>query len=326
MRRRDFVALLGGAITAPLAAPAQQKGTPVIGYLGGASPGPFARVLAAFKDGLRETGYVESENLAIEYRWAEGHFDRLPVLAADLVDRKVDLIFTSGGTAPPLAAKNATSTIPIVFSAVNDPVGVGLVTSLARPGGNITGMSLMVPELTQKRLELITELVPQGATIAMLVDPKNPGGKGVVEQAQEAAREKGVQLNVLTASTENELVAAFASLSQLRAGALMVGTDPFFTVRHEQIVELAARHAIPAIFAFPEYVTAGGLISFGPDGTALHREAGIYAGRILKGEKPADLPVQQPTRFELVINLKTAQALGLTVPQSILQRADEVIE
>jgi putative ABC transport system substrate-binding protein len=277
MRRRDFVALLGGAIAAPLAAPAQQKGTPVIGYLGGASPGPFARVLAAFKDGLRETGYVESENLAIEYRWAEGHFDRLPVLAADLVDRKVDLIFTSGGTAPPLAAQNATLTIPIVFSAVNDPVGVGLVTSLARPGGNITGMSLMVPELTQKRLELITELVPQGATIAMLVDPKNPG-------------------------------------------------DPFFTVRHEQIVELAARHAIPAIFAFPEYVTAGGLISFGPDGTALHREAGIYAGRILKGEKPADLPVQQPTRFELVINLKTAQALGLTVPQSILQRADEVIE
>jgi len=326
MRRRDFVALLGGAIAAPLAAPAQQKGTPVIGYLGGASPGPFARVLAAFKDGLRETGYVESENLAIEYRWAEGHFDRLPVLAADLVGRKVDLIFTSGGTAPPLAAQNATLTIPIVFSAVNDPVGVGLVTSLARPGGNITGMSLMVPELTQKRLELITELVPQGATIAMLVDPKNPGGKGVVEQAQEAAREKGVQLNVLTASTENELVAAFASLSQLRAGALMVGTDPFFTVRHEQIVELAARHAIPAIFAFPEYVTAGGLISFGPDGTALHREAGIYAGRILKGEKPADLPVQQPTRFELVINLKTAQALGLTVPQSILQRADEVIE
>ena len=299
---------------------------PVIGYLSSVSPGPSASLVAAFRQGLSDTGYVEGQNLAIEYRWAEGSFDRLPALAADLVGHKVDLIATAGGPPPALAAKGATSTIPIVFSGVGDPIGVGLVTSLARPGGNITGFSLMNIELMPKRLALLSELVPQARFIALLVNPNNPNAERMVREVREAARAKGVQLPIVKASTEGEIDAAFASLVQLHAGGLVVGADPFLDSRREQLVALASRHGVPAIYVFREFAEAGGLISYGASFTAASRQFGIYAGRILKGEKPVDLPVQQPTTFELVINLKTAKALGLTVPQSLLARADEVIE
>jgi putative tryptophan/tyrosine transport system substrate-binding protein len=277
--------------------------------------------VAAFHAGLSETGYVEGQNLAIEYRWAEDQYDRLPALAADLVSRKVDLIVaTSGGRAPALAAKNATSTIPIVFAMGADPVAYGLVASLARPGGNITGFSILVRELMPKRLELLSELVLRARVIAVLVNIERNIG-----DMQQAARAKGVQLQILKAGTEGEIDAAFATLVRLHAGALVVG-DPFYLNRREQLVALAARHAVPAIYDWREYVVAGGLISYGTSLTDVYRQVGNYAGRILKGAKPADLPVQQPTTFELVVNLKTAKALGLTVPPSILARADEVIE
>jgi putative ABC transport system substrate-binding protein len=321
MNRRELMLLLAGTLTAARRLRAQQKAMPVIGFLGGASPGPNAPFVAAFHQGLSETGYVEGQNLAIEYRWAEGQYDRLPALAADLVSRSVDMIVaTSGGHLPALAAKNATSTIPIVFSMGADPVALGLVASLARPGGNVTGFSILVRELMPKRLELLTELVPRARVIAMLVNLERNIG-----DVQQAARAKGVQLQILEAGTEGEIDAAFVTLVRLHAGALLVA-DPFYLNRCEQLVALAARHAIPAIYDWREYVVAGGLISYGPSLTAAYRQAGIYAGRILKGAKPADLPVQEPTKFELVVNLKTAKALGLTVPQSILARADEVIE
>jgi putative ABC transport system substrate-binding protein len=326
MNRRELLLLLGGALTTARGLRAQQKTVPVIGYLSGGSPGPFAADLAAFRQGLSETGYVEGQNMTIEYRWAEHHYDRLPALAADLVGRKVDLIMASGGLPVALAAKSATSTIPIVFAAVSDPVENGLVASLARPGGNLTGFSPFQYEMMPKRLELLTELVPQARVIALLVNPNDPRTEGFIRDMQEAARKKGVQLPILKASTESEIDAAFATLVQLQAGALVLGPDPFFQSRREQIVALASRHAVPAISPWREMAAAGGLISYGPSIAALMREAGIYAGRILKGEKPADLPVQRPTRFELVVNLKTANALALTVPPSILARADEVIE
>jgi putative tryptophan/tyrosine transport system substrate-binding protein len=327
MKRRDLITLLGGAAVAwPFAASAQQKVMPVIGYLGANSPGPAAPFLAALRQGLSETGYVEGLNLAIEYRFAEVHYDRLPALAADLISRQVDLIVTSGGTPPALAAKNATSTIPIVFLYVGDPVGIGLVASLAHPGGNVTGFPNLTTELTPKRLELLSELVPQAGVIALLVNPTNPNAELLIRYAQEAARTKGVQLAVLKAGIESEIDAAFASLVQLRAGALVVDADSFFNTRSEQLVALASRDAVPAIYARRLFVAVGGLMSYGVDDIAFSRQAGIYAGRILKGEKPADLPVQLPTKFELVINLKTAKALGLTVPQTLLARADEVIE
>jgi putative tryptophan/tyrosine transport system substrate-binding protein len=281
--------------------------------------------LAAFYQGLSETGYAEGQNLVIEYRWAEGRYDRLPGLAADLVTRKVDVIVAAGGTPAARAAKSATSTIPIIFNSA-DPVGAGLVASFARPGGNLTGVSLLTIELMAKRLELLSELVPQARVIALLVNPTNPITERITSDVQEAAHTKGVQLLILKASSESEIDAAFASLVQQHADALVVSTDPFFGSRREQLVALALRHAVPAIYEWREFAAAGGLISYGPSLMAAVRQVGIYAGKILKGEKPADLPVQQPTRFELVINLKTAKALGLTVPQTLLARADEVIE
>jgi putative ABC transport system substrate-binding protein len=327
MRRRDFIIFLAGATAAwPLAARAQQKAMPVIGVLYAGSPsassGPF---MDAFRQGLREAGYVEGQNLAIEYRWAEGNYDRLPALAADLVGRKVDLIMANS---PPsaLAAKNATSTIPIVFRGGPDPVGAGLVASLARPGGNLTGVSFVPDELTVKRLELLSELVPRAGVIALLMNPNNPNAERVIRDVQEAARTKGLQLHVLKARSESEIDTAFASLVQLHAGALVVGGDPFLTSRREQLVALASRRAVPSIYAWREFAASGGLISYGSSLTSAFRLVGAYAGKVLKGAKPADLPVQQPTTFELVINLKTAKALGLTVPRSMLMRANEVIE
>jgi putative ABC transport system substrate-binding protein len=325
MRRRELMLLLASAMAAPRALRAQQKAMPVVGFLGVSSPGPTAPYVAAFEQGLSEAGWVEGKNVAIEFRWAEALYDRLPALAADLVGRKVDVIVAFGGIPAAVAAKSATSTIPIVFS-VGDPVELGLVASLARPGGNLTGVSTMAPELISKRLELLSELVPQAGVIALLVNPNNSNTERIIGDMQEAAHTKGVQLRVLKAGSESEIDAAFASLVELHAGALVVGGDPFFESRREQLVALAARHAVPAIYQWHEFAVAGGLISYGASLTALYRQVGIYAGKILSGAKPADLPVQQPTTFELVVNLKTAQALGLTVPPSILARADEVIE
>jgi len=323
MRRRELILLLGGAMAASRALRAQRKPMPVIGFLGGTSPGPAAPFLDAFLHGLGETGYVEGQNVAIEYRWAEDRHDRLPALAAELVARKVDVIAAMGGTPPALAAKAATSAIPIVFSS-GDPVRWGLVASLARPGGNLTGVSSF--DLTAKRVEMLSELVPQAKVIALLANPNNPIAEGINPNAQEAAHAKGVQLYVVKASTESEIDAAFATLVQRHAGGLLLPSDAFFNSRLDQLVALAARHAVPAIYDWREYAAAGGLISYGPSRTGTWHQVGIYAGRILKGAKPADLPVEQPTTFELVVNLKTANALGLTVPPSILARADEVIE
>jgi putative tryptophan/tyrosine transport system substrate-binding protein len=327
MRRRRFVALLGSAaVVRPLAARAQHKATPVVGFLGSTSPEPNAPFVAAFHHGLGEAGYVEGQNVAIEYRWAEGSYDRLPGLAGDLVGRKIDLIVTGGGSVVALAAKAATSTIPIVFISGDDAVAAGLVASLARPGGNLTGVSFLVVELTAKLLELLSELVPRANVIALLVNPTNPLTERLMKVAQEAARAKGVQLSILKAGTESDIDATFTALAQLKAGALVVGADSFFAAQRDQLVALASNHAIPVIYPLREYVAAGGLVSYGPSLTAVYRQAGIYAGKILKGAKPADLPVQQPTKFEMVINIKTAKALGLAVPQALLARADEVIE
>jgi putative tryptophan/tyrosine transport system substrate-binding protein len=322
MRRRELMLLMGGAMMAPRTLRAQQKAMPAIGFLGGTSPGPNAANVAALRQGLGDTGYVEGQNVAIEYRWAEGSYDRLPALAADLAGRKVDVIAIEGGPHSAVAAKNATSTIPIVF-VVDDPVAAGLVASLARPGGNLTGVSLMNTELIPKRLELLSELVPQAGVIALLVNPNNSNAERVIRSAQEAARARRVQLYILKAGAEGEFETAFASIVP---GGLLVGNDPFFLSRRDQLVALAAHHAIPTIYEWREFAASGGLISYGTSLTAVYRQVGIYAGRILKGAKPADLPVEQPTRFELVINLKTAKALGLTIPPAILARADEVIE
>jgi putative ABC transport system substrate-binding protein len=324
MKRRELVLLVAGAMAAPRAFSAQQKALPVIGYLSSVSAESSALRVAAFRQGLSETGYIEGHNVAIEYRWAEGRYGLLPDLTADLVGRKVDVIATIG-TLSTQAAKSATSTIPIVFL-VSDPVASGLVASLARPGGNLTGFSILSGELTLKRLELLSELVPQAGVIAVLVNSNNPGAGRYMQDMQEAAREKGLELHSVKAGTESEIEAAFTSLPQLHAGALFIAPDPFFISRRDQLAALALRHAAPAIYESRESVAAGGLISYGTNLTAVNRQVGIYVGRILKGAKPADLPVQQPTTFELVVNLKTAKALGLTVPPSILARADEVIE
>jgi putative ABC transport system substrate-binding protein len=297
---------------------------PVIGVLGVTSPGPNAANVAAFHQGLKETGYIEGQNVAIEYRWAEGRYDRLPELAADLVGGKVDMI-AAGGTPSVLAAKGATSTIPIVFSS-GDPFERGLVASLSRPGGNLTGVSDMDVELMPKRVELLSELVPQAKVIALLVNPNSAITEHIILEVQEAARMKGLELQILKAGTESEIDAAFGTFVELHAGALVVASDSLFGSRREQLVVLAARHAVPAIYNLREFAASGGLTSYGTSRTGTWRLMGIYAGKILNGAKPADLPVQQPTTFELVVNLNTAKALGLTVPPSILARADEVIE
>jgi len=325
MRRREFITLVGGAaIGWPLAGRAAEP-MPTIGFLSASSLALSDSNVAAFRQGMSEAGYVEGRNLAIEYRWAEGHYDRLAVLAADLVARKVDVIVAAGIT-PALFAKNATSTIPILFVSAGDPVVKGLVANLAHPGANLTGVSVMGSELAAKRLELLSELVPQTGAIALLVNPNNAGVEHTILSSRKAALAKGVELHVLEASTEGEITTAFASLVQLHIGALVVGSDSFFVDREEQLVELASRHSIATIYDWREFAAFGGLISYGIDFTASYRQISIYAGKILKGTSPADLPVQQPTKYELVINLKTAKALGIAIPQSVLTRADELVE
>ena len=326
MKRRAFITLLGGAAVAwPLAARAQQPAMPVIGFLSGVSPGPFAQRLAAFRQGLNETGTIEGRNLAIEYRWAEGQYDRLPALATDLVGRRV-LVIVAYTDAAALAAKAATTTIPIVFLIGNDPIKLGLVASLARPVESITGVSWFGVDLVPKQLSLLHELVPNAAVIALFVDLNVPNATSRVSQAQAAARVLGLQLVVLNARTPSDIDMGFASLVRQRASALVVGAGAFLLSRRDQIIALAAHHAIPAIYGFREYSADGGLISYGNDIPDAFRRAGVYTGRILKGDKPADLPVERATKFELVINLKTAKALGLAVPSSMQLLADEVIE
>jgi putative ABC transport system substrate-binding protein len=322
MKRRKFITLFGGAAMAwPVTARAQQSAMPVIGFLHAESPGPNASLVAAFQQGLGETGYVEGRNVAIEFRCSEGRYDRLPALAADLVRRQVAVIAANGRAAG--TAKAATATIPIVFATAGDPVAAGNVGSLSRPGGNLTGATTLGGELAPKRLELLHELIPAATIMAGLVTPDRTA---LFERVQEAARSLGIELHVLQAGTDRDLDMVFATLLQLRAGGLVVASDAFFTTRSEQLAALALRHAVPTIFQFREFAAAGGLMSYSGSNRDAYRLAGVYAGRILKGEKPADLPVQQTTKVELIINLKTANAFGLTVPLALLTRADEVIE
>jgi len=327
MRRREFISLLGGGVTAwPLLVRAQQT-MPVIGFLGSSSLDLYADPVRAFRQGLGETGYVEGRNVAIEFRWANGQNERLPALAADLVRRQVTVIVAPGSTPAALAAKAATTTIPIVFQVGIDPIAAGLVTSLARPGGNVTGVTNINTELVSKRLELLRELVPKAAIVALLVNPTSPEiTEAVSKELQATTRTLGLQLHILHASNDRDFDTVFTTLAQLRVGALVIAPDAFFISRNEQLGILTSRHGVPAITQFREFAAAGGLMSYGGSFSEPTRQVGIYTGRILKGEKPVNLPVQQPIKVELVINLKTARALGVTVPQSVLNRADEVIE
>jgi putative ABC transport system substrate-binding protein len=326
MNRRHFIGLLGGASAAyPLAARAQQAGVPVVGYLGGSSPDRDEYQLRSLREGLSGAGYIDGQNVKFEFRWAEGQNDRLPALAVDLARRQVAVI-ALGGLPPALAAKAATTTIPIVFQLGVDPVAAGLIASLARPGGNLTGVSNLNAELAPKRLELLRELVPTAKVFGLLVNPTNPGAERIVKDVRPAADTLGIQLHVLHASAERDFDAVFASLGRLGAGGLLVATDGFLIRSGGQLGALSLRHAMPTIFQTPEFATAGGLMSYGGNLRDAYRQVGVYVGRILKGEKPADLPVQQSTKAELIINLKTAKTLGLTVPLPLLGRADEVIE
>jgi putative tryptophan/tyrosine transport system substrate-binding protein len=326
MKRREFIRLLSGAAAAwPLAAPAQQSAMPVIGFLNTLSTERWP-YLTAFHQGLKEAGYVEGQNVSIEYRWAEGHYDRLPALAADLVRRRVDLIAATGGDPSALAAKAATTTTPIVFNVAEDPVKDGLVASFNRPGGNMTGVSILTAALEAKRLELLRELIPNAVMIAVLVNPNFSEAESQLKIVQAAANKLGRQIHVVNVSSEHEIDPAFAELIQHPVDALLVVSDPFFFAVREKLVALAARHAVPMIAFIREFTVAGGLMSYGTRLSDAYHQMGIYSGRILKGDKPADLPIVQPTRFELVINLKTARALGISVPQTLQVAADEVIE
>jgi putative tryptophan/tyrosine transport system substrate-binding protein len=325
MQRREFITLLGGVAAWPTAAGAQQP-MPVVGFIHILSPDSVPHFVAAFRQGLQEVGFVEGQNIAVEYRWAQGHYDRLPELAADLVRRQVAVIAATGGEPSPQVAKAATQVIPIVFTANGDPVRAGLVASLSRPGGNVTGVTIFGPAAVTKRLQLLHELVPQAATFAYLVNPTNPNGDLEMSATQTAARSLGREIFVVNASNERELDTALASLDQRRAGALLVASDTFFLGRRSQLVSLVARLHIPAIYYLREFAEAGGLMTYGNKLTDVYRQVGTYVGRILKGEKPGDLPVQQSTKFELVINLKTAKVLGAEIPISMQLLADETIE
>jgi len=327
MRRREFITLFGGAAaTWPLTARAQQSAMPVIGYLGPESPAVFASRVRAFRQGLGETGYAEGRNVAIEFRWAEGQHNRLSALAADLIGRQVAVIVAPGGAPGALAAKSATATIPIVFEMGADPIAIGLVGNLNRPGGNLTGVSSLNVQVTPKRLEILHEAVPTAAEVAVLVNPTSPTADSQLRNLQAAARALALQLHVLHASAERDFDTVFATFLQLRAGGLVVSSDGFFATHSEQLAALTIRHAVPAIHQSRDFTIAGGLMSYAGSFAESHRQAGVYTGRILKGERPADLPVQQVTKVELSINLKTAKALGITFPLTLLGRADEVIE
>jgi len=326
LRRREFITLLGSATAWPLAARAQQPAMPLVGFLNPTSPDPNVDLLRAFRQGLKETGYVEGENVAIEYRWAENQIDRMPALAAELVRKQVAVIATTGATVAASAAKAVTTTIPIVFLTGADPVESGLVASLARPGGNLTGINLLTIDLTAKRLELLRELVPAATRVAVLANPAGPAPEAMLRDVETAARAMGLQVQVLNAGTSPEIDAAFASFVRERPDALFVGPDPFFVSRRVQLVHLASRHAVPAAYTQRDYAVAGGLMSYGSNLMDAFRQVGVYTGRILKGAKPTDLPVVQASKFELVINHETARMLGLTVPDKLLATADEVIE
>jgi putative tryptophan/tyrosine transport system substrate-binding protein len=327
VKRRDFITLIGGAAAAwPLTVRAQQPAMPVIGYLGAQSPAAFASRVRAFRQGLGETGYVEGRNVVIEFRWAEGQHDRLSALATELVRRQVAVIVAPGGAPAALAAKSATTTIPIVFEMGADPIAMGLVGSLNRPGGNLTGVSSLNVEVTPKRLEILQELIPTGSIVAVLINPTSPTADSQLRNLQAAARALGSQLHILHASTERDFEAVFATLSQLRPSGLVIASDTFFATHSEGLAALTIRHAMPAIHQSRDFTIAGGLMSYGGSFVESHRQAGVYTGRIIKGDKPADLPVQQVTKVELLINLKTAKSLGVTFPLPLIGRADEVIE
>ncbi len=326
MNRRDLLTTLGAAAALPASTRAQQPALPLIGFLSGASPAPFTHLVAAFRQGLGDTGFVEGQNIAIEYRWAEGRYERLPEMAVELVRRRVAVLVATGNDRAALAALAASASVPIVFSVGGDPVARGLVASLCRPGANLTGISLFTGVLEPKRLSLLREALPAATRIGLLVNSGSVTVRSKVTEFEQAARLVGVQPLVVMAQAESEFEAAFASLLQQRANALVVSTDAFFNSQRERLVALASRHKLPTIYEFREFALAGGLMSYGTHLGEMYRQIGVYTGRILKGAKPADMPILQPTKFELVINLKTAKALGITMPQALLLRADEVIQ